>query len=175
MRPFGSGRPGCDRVKVALYIRVSTARQDAQNQLTQLRAMCRARAWDIYPKVYRDVEKGGDPKRIALNQLMHDARVGKFQGIVFWAWDRITRSGAGPAFKIMDDWRSWGVKWESLEEPYLSSASDPHTAELLLSILAWVAKQESIRISERTKAGMAQRRALGYRFGRGFKKGLPPK
>ena len=161
-------------MKAGVYVRVSTDRQDPENQLVQLRALCKARGWTI-AEIYRDVEKGGDPRRIALNRLMHDARVGKIQVVVFWAWDRITREGVRGAFPTMDSWSSWGVYWESLQESFLSSGSDPHTRELLLSIVAWAAKQESLRISERTKAGMARRRALGFRFGRGYKKGRPPK
>ncbi len=151
--------------KAALYIRVSTDRQDPRNQVGPLKALAKARGWEI-SKVYRDVEKGGNPRRIALNQLMHDARLGKFQVIAFWAWDRVTRGGAKAALELMERWKGWGLVWESLQEPFLSSAADPHTAELLLSIVAWSAKEESRRISERTRAVLARRRALGVRIGR---------
>lgn len=152
-------------MKAALYTRVSTEEQDAMGQVEQLRALCKARDWEVH-KIYRDVQSGMDPARLAFNQLMHDARVGKFQVIVFWAWDRITRGGISPTFSIMERWRSWNVGWESLREPFLSSAADPNTAKLLLAIIAWLGEQERLRISERTKAGLNRRRALGVRLGR---------
>ncbi len=39
-------------------------------------------------------------------------------------------------------------------------------AELVLSFLAWAAKQEHVRISERTKAGLERVRANGTKLGR---------
>ena len=44
--------------------------------------------------------------------------------------------------------------------------SDPAMSELVLSFLAWAAKQEHVRISERTKAGLERTRANGTRLGR---------
>lgn len=127
--------------------------------------MARARGWEIH-KVYRDVEKGGNPRRIDLNELMHEGRTGKFDVVAFWAWDRVTRGGIKAAMEIMEGWRRWGLAWESLQEPFLSSAADSSTSELILAIVAWAAKQERLRISERTKAAIARRRALGIHIGR---------
>ena len=151
--------------RAAIYVRVSTEDQDAEAQLAQLEALCKARGWAV-GRVYRDVESGADPNRVALNELMHDTRVGRFGIVVFWAWDRVTRSGIEAAMSIMRSWQAWGVAWESLREPFLSSAADPSTAKLLLAIMAWVAEQERLRISDRTKAGLARRRALGIHVGR---------
>lgn len=156
----------------ALYIRVSDRRLEPRNQVGPLRALCKAHGWAV-GRVYRDIERGGNPARLAFNAMQHDASVGKIQVVVFWAWDRITRGGVKAAFAIMDQWRGWNVAWTSLQEPYLSSTADPNMRELLLSIVAWAAKQESLRISQRTKAAIARRRGLGLFVGR--KKGARDK
>lgn len=151
-------------MKAALYLRVSTDKQEAQNQEQQLRALCEARGWEIY-NVYRDVASGMDPARLAFNKLMHDARTGKFKLIVFWSWSRITRRGIKATFTIMDRWREWKVKWESLQEPFLSTM-DPATAELVYAQVAWSNAYQRRVISEATKAGLARLRALGIKLGR---------
>jgi DNA invertase Pin-like site-specific DNA recombinase len=153
--------------RAAIYARVSTDEQDPLVQVEQLRALCQARGWDIAPDAeYVDVLSGADPARLRFNQMQHDARVGKFRVIVFWAWDRVTRGGIEDVLSIAKQWSSWGVAWESLREPFLSSAADPSTAKLLLSIFAWIAERERERIRERTKDGLQRARNLGRHLGR---------
>jgi len=48
-----------------------------------------------------------------------------------------------------------GIGWKSFTEQYLDSLGP--FADAILSVLACVAKQERIRLSERTRAGLAQR------------------
>jgi putative DNA-invertase from lambdoid prophage Rac len=67
--------------------------------------------------------------------------------------------------KLVEDLHRSGVKLWSYQEPFLRE-SDPAMAELVLSFLAWAAKQEHVRISERTKAGLERVRANGTRLGR---------
>lgn len=156
-------------MNAVLYLRVSTTKQEAANQEHQLRALCEARGWTI-DRVYEDVVTGGERLQadaLAWNDLQHDLRTGRVRLVVFWAWDRLTREGGEAAFAIMGQWKQWGARWESLQEPYLSSGADGATAELLLPIIAWIAKQERKRLSERTKAGMARIKQLtGKHMGR---------
>ena len=67
--------------------------------------------------------------------------------------------------KLVEDLHRSGVKLWSYQEPFLRE-SDPAMAELVLSFLTWAAKQEHVRISERTKAGLERVRANGTRLGR---------
>jgi DNA invertase Pin-like site-specific DNA recombinase len=55
------------------------------------------------------------------------------------------------------------VGYKSLTEQYLDSVG--LFQEAIISLLATLAKQERIRLSERTKAGMARRRAEGILIG----------
>lgn len=151
--------------RAGIYLRVSTEDQHEENQLTPLLSLCQLRGWEVH-KVYRDVISGKTTDRMGLNEFMHDARLGEFQIAVFWAWDRITRRGAPAVLRFMQLWRGWNIAWESLQEPMMSSASDPHLAELLAGIIGWVAKQEAIRISRRTKEGMNRVRDGGGNVGR---------
>ena len=60
-----------------------------------------------------------------------------------------------------------GVAWKSLTEQYLDSAGVFKDA--IVSIMATLAKQERVKMSERTKAGLARARAQGKRLGRPLK------
>jgi DNA invertase Pin-like site-specific DNA recombinase len=65
---------------------------------------------------------------------------------------------------ILRHFRACGVVVISLREPFLST--DGPASELLVAVMAWCAEQERRVISERTKAGLARRRALGVILGR---------
>lgn len=151
--------------KSAIYLRVSTNTQETENQRRQLEQFIQSKEWDLV-KTYEDVVSGRDPSKLEFNQMLHDARVRKWDVLMFWAWDRLTRRGIEATFDIMRKLQGCGVAWESIKEPFLSSASDPHIRELILSIMAWIAKQESERDSERTKAGMERARGKGKHIGR---------
>ena len=57
-----------------------------------------------------------------------------------------------------------GVKVLSYQESWTEAPGE--LAELLYALTGWVAKMESQRRSERTKAGLARVRAQGKRLGR---------
>jgi DNA invertase Pin-like site-specific DNA recombinase len=59
---------------------------------------------------------------------------------------------------------SSGVKFKSFTEPMLDTTTP--VGELLIPILAWVAKQERQRISDRTRAGLETARRKGKRLAR---------
>jgi DNA invertase Pin-like site-specific DNA recombinase len=59
---------------------------------------------------------------------------------------------------------SYGVGWRSFTEQYLDSCGIFRDA--VLSILATIAQQERVRISERVQAGLSRARAQGKVLGR---------
>ena len=68
------------------------------------------------------------------------------------------------ALEIVDRLDKNGVKVISLQESW--TEVDGPLKELLLSIVAWVARMESERRSERTKAGLTRAVSEGKRLGR---------
>jgi DNA invertase Pin-like site-specific DNA recombinase len=79
--------------------------------------------------------------------------------VLFWALDRFSREGVSATLKHLETLTSYGVAWRSYTEQYLDSAGIFRDA--IISIVATLAKQERIRISERTLAGLARARANG--------------
>lgn len=149
---------------VALYARVSTKDkgQSTENQLPELRRFAQAHGYSVY-KEYVEHESGGTGKRSEFQALFADAHQRRFDLVLFWSLDRFSREGALPTLQYLNQLQGWGVGYKSLTEQYLDSIG--LFQEAIISLLATLAKQERIRLSERTKAGMARRRAEGAQMG----------
>ena len=88
----------------------------------------------------------------------------KFDVLLFWALDRFSREGSRQTLAYLTKLDEYKVKWHSYTEEYISSLGI--FADAIISIMASLAKQERIRISERTKAGLVRIRKQGIRVGR---------
>jgi DNA invertase Pin-like site-specific DNA recombinase len=155
-------------MRIAIYARVSTTDkgQDPENQLRQLREWC-ANAGHELVHEYIDRESGrkGTNGRKQFAALFEDAHRRKFDCVLFWALDRFTREGMVPTIMYLQRLASYGVGFHSYTEPHLATDSEL-VRDILLALLASLAKQEAKKISERTKAGLARARAQGKRLGR---------
>jgi len=151
-------------MKVAIYARVSTKDkgQDTENQMEQLRKYAEAQSWKI--KEYVDHETGKHANREAFQRLFDAASRREFGIVLVWALDRFTREGVAETFIHIQKLRSYGVEFESLTEAHFRTTGP--AGELMIAIAAWIAKQERLRISERTKAGLAIARKQGRVGGR---------
>lgn len=152
-------------MKIALYARVSTRDkgQHTDNQLDDLRRFAQAHGWSIY-KEYVEEESGGTANRGQFQLLFADAHRRHFDLVLFWSLDRFSREGVLPTLQHLNKLESWGVGFKSYTEQYLDSTGI--FKDGVISILAIVAKQERVRLSERTKAGLARTKAKGTTLGR---------
>lgn len=147
----------------AIYVRVSTGKQDAENQVMQLKPYCEKAGYKIY-QIYEDIVSGAEDNRPAFNQLFRDAHQRKFDIIVFWAIDRFSRSGIKFTVQKLTELENLGIGWDSYQEPFFRTVGP--FGDALLGIMATLAKMERERLSERTKAGLARKRATGWVPGR---------
>ena len=156
------------RVKTAIYARVSKndGEQTPDNQLAALRAHCEQHDLEIIEE-YVDLESGrkGRADRAAFDQLMRDATKGRFQLVLFWSLDRFSRQGIRQTITYLQQLDASGVKFKSLQEPFLDSG-DELVSHILLGVLAYFGELEAKRISERTKAGLERARKSGKTLGR---------
>ena len=132
--------------------------QDTENQLLQLRQFCERQGWEIVSE-YVDEKTGRTSDREAFQQLFHDAYQKRFELVLFWALDRFSREGAADTLNRLRKLTSFGVNWKSYSEPYIDSAG--LFADLIVSPLATLAKQESVLRSERASAAYARLKAQG--------------
>jgi DNA invertase Pin-like site-specific DNA recombinase len=154
--------------RVAIYARVSTSDkgQDPENQLAQLRAWCQRMEYAVACE-YVEHESGGKrgDERPQLAQLFADAARREFDMVLVWALDRFSRNGMMATVADLQRLSSFGVSFHSFGEPHLSTDNEL-VRDVLLAVLASLAKLERTKISERTKAGLERARAKGKRLGR---------
>jgi DNA invertase Pin-like site-specific DNA recombinase len=147
-------------MRIALYARVSTKDkgQDTENQLLQLRQFCQQQGWVIAGE-YVDQKTGRTSDRDAFQRLFQDAYEKRFDLVLFWALDRFSREGATDTLQHLRKLSTYGVKWKSFTEQYIDSAG--MFGEVIISLLAVLAKQESVRRSERASAAYAKLKSQG--------------
>jgi DNA invertase Pin-like site-specific DNA recombinase len=151
--------------RVALYARVSTKdkRQDTENQLAALRDFSAKQGWAVAHE-YVDRATGKHSDREQFQRLFLDASQRTFDIVLFWSLDRFSREGVRETLNHLERLTGYGVNWRSFTEQYLDSCGIFKDA--VLAILAVIAKQERVRLSERTLAGLARARKQGHIGGR---------
>jgi DNA invertase Pin-like site-specific DNA recombinase len=151
------------RTRAALYVRVSTKEQTAENQERELRQWADRLGFQVV-RVYADTASGARADRAALAAVLEGARLREYDMLLTWALDRLSREGIGAMARYIEQLRAAGIRVMSHQEPWLDTSGP--VGELLVAIFAWVAQQERERIGQRIKAGQARARAHGVRLGR---------
>ena len=155
-------------MRVAIYGRVSTddRGQDPENQLAQLRTWCAASDHQIVAEFvdYASGGKGAD-KRPRFAAMLDAAHRRQFDLLLVWALDRLSREGMVPTIGHLQRLAAAGVAFHSYTEPLLSTDNEI-VRDIVLAVMASLAKMERQKISERTKAGLERARAKGKRLGR---------
>jgi DNA invertase Pin-like site-specific DNA recombinase len=157
-----------DDMKIALYARVSRndGVQDVENQLHELRNWAARLGGEVVAEYIDQVSgtKTGDA-RPALQQALQASHERRHDLLLVWSLDRLSRGGVLALAGILERVQRSGVVLKSLRESWLDMSS-PLVAELLVSIFAWIARQEREQLIARTKAGMYRAKRQGVHVGR---------
>jgi DNA invertase Pin-like site-specific DNA recombinase len=148
-------------IRAALYARVSTTGQTAENQLLALRAFTAARGWSAAEFVDHGVS-GAKEKRPALEALLAEARARRVDVLVCVKLDRLARS-VHHLVAMVREFEVLGVDLVVLDQ-----AIDTTTpaGRLLFHVLAAISEFERDLIRDRVLAGLRRARAQGVRIGR---------
>jgi DNA invertase Pin-like site-specific DNA recombinase len=150
--------------RVAIYLRVSTSKQDTDNQLRELSAVADRSGWEIW-KVYEDAgisgAKGRD-KRPGLDAMLKAVNAKQFDLVATWSVDRLGRS-LTDLLGILQELRDKGVDL-FLHQQGLDTSTTAGKA--MFQMLGVFAEFERGIIRERVNAGLARARANGTKLGR---------
>lgn len=164
----GTGKPSNSREnapRALIYLRVSTKDQHPENQLAELREYAARSGWEVV-EVITDMESGGKSmdERPGLEKVFRLAHMRKYDVLLFWSLDRLSREGTRETLGYLTTLDAEGIGWHSYTEKYLSSLGD--FKDVVISLLSTLAKQERVRIGERVRAGLERAKASGKKLGR---------
>ena len=147
--------------RAGLYLRVSTVDQHPETQLLDLRQMAAQRGYEIVQE-YTDRISGAKARRPGLDELMRDAKRGRFDVVLIWACDRIARS-TRHLLDVLDELNRLGVEFVSFREQIDTGGP---LGRAIVVIIGAIAELERSLIVERVRAGMRRARLDGQRIGR---------
>ena len=152
--------------RMAIYARVSKndESQNPENQLNPIRDYCKALGGKIVAE-YTDLASGGRSDRENFVRMLEDADRRKFDLLLIWSLDRLSREGISNTLGYLERLKRNGIAIKSLQESWLDTR-DEGLGQLLLAIFSWVAQQERKRIVERTLAGLERAKKQGKKLGR---------
>lgn len=153
------------RIKAAIYARVSLrdGRQDVENQLRLLREYAQREGLDVVTE-FIDHGTGGNGNRDQFKAMFDAATKRRFSLLLFFSLDRLSREGTLQTLQYLQRLTACGVGYRSLTETYLDSMGP--FSDVVISLLSCIARQERLRVSERTIAGLMRVRAQGKTLGR---------
>ena len=149
--------------KVAIYVRVSTTSQaeegySIEEQIDKLESYCKIKDWTVY-KVYTDGGfSGSNTERPALEKLIKDADKKKFDTVLVYKLDRLSRSQKDTLFLIEDVFIKNGIEFLSLQENF--DTSTPF-GKAMIGLLSVFAQLEREQIKERMQLGKLGRAKSG--------------
>lgn len=151
--------------RVALYARVSTTGhgQDVGLQLDELRQVAGQRGWRIVGEFVDEGISGAASSRPALDEMMADARRGRFDVVVVWKLDRLGRS-LQHLLGVLDELQHVGVGFVAIRDAGIDTTSP--SGRLLLHLLGAFAEFERSMTRERVIAGVRRAQAKGKHCGR---------
>jgi DNA invertase Pin-like site-specific DNA recombinase len=147
--------------RAALYMRVSTLDQHPETQSHDLRQMAAQRGLEIVAE-YTDRISGAKARRPGLDQMMADARRGRFDVVLVWASDRIARS-VKHFLEVLDELNHLNIEFVSFREPIDTGGP---LGRAIVIIIGAIAELERNLIIERVRAGMRRARLEGTHIGR---------
>ncbi len=151
-------------IKAVIYTRVSTSRQTSENQILELREVCKRNGWTIVRELDDQGVSGakGRAERPGFNELHRIVTRKEADIVVVWSVCRLGRS--------LTDLLSFMAELEAKEMNFYSHQQglDSRTpgGRLSFAIFSAVASFEREIIKERVCAGLARARANGKRLGR---------
>jgi len=150
-------------MRIACYVRISTDdKQSVQSQKAEIEAYLERRS-PTRVRWFEDTgHSGGRIDRPAFQKLMADIRRRRFDILVCYRLDRISRS-LFDAVHVLDQLRQHDVRLVTLAD---GISFDGPYGQLMYALVAGLAELEREAIRERVKAGLRAAKARGVRLGR---------
>ena len=148
-------------MKVAIYVRVSTADQNPEIQKELLVDYCKNNNLDVFD-IYNDVISGSKDSRPAFNRLIKDMHSKKFGCVVVYKLDRIGRS-LQHLLQLFQEFKNRDIKFISITQNINTSTPEGKLMLRMLMILAEYERELTVsRINDTLKTYKTKIKDNGY-------------
>jgi DNA invertase Pin-like site-specific DNA recombinase len=149
-------------MRAALYVRVSTADQTTLNQELELKEYCERNNIEVF-QVYKDEGvSGAKTSRPALDNLLKDMRLRKFDTVIVWKYDRLGRSTLHLT-NILSELDNKNIRLIAVTQNIDTSTA---MGKFFYTIMSGIAELEREMIRERVNLGLKRAKAQGKKLGR---------
>src|ERR1700739_2105964 len=109
-------------MRAAIYARVSLddGRQTVENQRQQLSEFCTRMCCAVVAE-FHDAKSGKSLDRPGFKKMMDAASRREFDVLAFWDLSRLSRSGVSETLRVLEQLKTWGVAYRSLQESYIDT------------------------------------------------------
>ena len=153
-----------EKPKVCIYIRVSTDKQEMEQQIVSCKKFCDYKDLEYTDdSIYTDIGSGKDYfNRPGYANLLKDLRSMKYRGVVAFRFDRLGRN-ASEACKFFEEMENKGIDIYSLNENMDTTTA---IGRAIRDIIVRLAQLERENISEATKQRLQALKNMGRKLGR---------
>lgn len=148
-------------MKVAVYARVSTEKQELEQQVAACQRFCQYKQFEV-GRIFSEVGSGKSFKREQLQAMLGDLRAGLYQGVVCFRFDRLGRNAREVAM-FFDEMEAKGILIFSINENL--DVSTP-IGRAMRDIILRLAQLERENIGEATRQRLQALKNLGKSVGR---------
>ena len=148
--------------RTAIYARVSTTDQHAENQTEDLRNYATARGWQVVGEFVDEGVSGSVRNRPGLDAMLKLVKRRQVDIVLVWKYDRFARSMSHLLYAL-EEFNSLGVNFVSFTEGIDTTTS---MGKFVFGVFSSLAEFERSLISERVRNGMEKARKRGRRLGR---------
>ncbi|MDB4893963.1 MAG: Resolvase-like protein [Firmicutes bacterium] len=149
-------------MRAAVYCRVSTLDQHPETQLLDLQQLASQRGFEVVKTYVDHGISGTRARRPGLDEMLSDARRGRFEVLLIWSCDRIARS-TRHLLEVLDELTRLQIQFVSFREALDTSGA---LGRAVTVIIGAIAELERSLIVERVRAGMRRAKLEGRHIGR---------
>ena len=149
-------------MRTAIYCRVSTLDQNPETQLLDLQQLAAQRGFEVVKTFIDHGISGTRARTPGLDEMLADARRGRFEVLLIWSCDRIARS-TRHLLEVLDELTRLQIQFVSFREALDTSGA---LGRAVTVIIGAIAELERSLIVERVRAGMRRAKLEGRHIGR---------
>lgn len=149
-------------MKIAIYLRVSTAEQSTDSQRVAIESHLKTHNRANFVFYEDEGVSGVKQSRPALNRLLAEIELGQIEVVITYSLSRLSRS-VGHLLQMLEKFEANKIRFISVTENF--DLATP-AGKLLLNILGSIAQFEREIIVQRVKSGLEAAKKRGKKLGR---------